>query len=200
MRALACGLSGLALLLAAAGCRPELTQSQVGVQEEEWISYVRQSYPGFQPPRTPPTGVRNNVSEQLIEQEESAVVVPGPAAGEEDLSAGEELVSETPVPAAGAVAEPPPAGEDLAVEPAAEPAAETAVTTGQPEQEPAAEPVTSEDKTVYYVVKPGDTLGGIARKFYKDASKYDLIYRANTDVIKNPNRLQLGVKLVIPQM
>ena len=47
-----------------------------------------------------------------------------------------------------------------------------------------------------YTVKPGDTLGRIARKLYGDASRYPLIVSANR--IADPDRLAVGRRLVIP--
>jgi hypothetical protein len=47
-----------------------------------------------------------------------------------------------------------------------------------------------------HTVKPGDTLGRIARKFYGDASRYPLIVSANR--IADPDRLAVGRRLVIP--
>lgn len=47
-----------------------------------------------------------------------------------------------------------------------------------------------------YTVKKGDTLSGIASKFYGDASQWQKIATANG--IKNPNALQIGQVLVIP--
>lgn len=48
----------------------------------------------------------------------------------------------------------------------------------------------------HYVVKKGDTLQGIAHKFYKDTSKWRKIADANN--IKHPKLLKVGRKLVIP--
>jgi LysM repeat protein len=45
-------------------------------------------------------------------------------------------------------------------------------------------------------VRPGDTLGRIARRFYGDASRYPLIVSANQ--IADPDRLRVGQRLVIP--
>ena len=47
-----------------------------------------------------------------------------------------------------------------------------------------------------YKVQKGDTLGKIAQRFYRDPSKYPLIVAANA--IKNPDKLDLGQELVIP--
>lgn len=50
----------------------------------------------------------------------------------------------------------------------------------------------------YYVVKPGDTLGGIARDYYGDPQKFNTIFNANRDILDNPNKIQPGQRLRIP--
>lgn len=50
----------------------------------------------------------------------------------------------------------------------------------------------------YYIVKKGDTLWAIAKKYYGNGNKYPKIFKANTDKIKNPNLIYPGQKLVIP--
>ena len=52
----------------------------------------------------------------------------------------------------------------------------------------------------FYVVKRGDTLSSIARKAYGKASLYRKIYEANPDLIKNPNRIYIGMKLRVPAL
>lgn len=50
-----------------------------------------------------------------------------------------------------------------------------------------------------YQIQKGDTLQKISKQFYNSYSKWSRIYDANKDVIKDPNRLKVGVKLRIPQ-
>ena len=50
----------------------------------------------------------------------------------------------------------------------------------------------------HYTVQSGDTLGGIARKVYRDGSKAEGIYRANRDSLRSRNDLRAGQVLVIP--
>jgi nucleoid-associated protein YgaU len=52
--------------------------------------------------------------------------------------------------------------------------------------------------TQTYVVQSGDSLSKIAQKYYGDASLYDKIFQANRDVLKDPNKIQVGQKLRIP--
>lgn len=49
-----------------------------------------------------------------------------------------------------------------------------------------------------YVVEKDDTLQKISKKFYDSYSKWPQIYEANKDVIKDPNRLSPGIKIIIP--
>ena len=54
------------------------------------------------------------------------------------------------------------------------------------------------ENTQSYVVKSGDSLYAISRKFYGDSSHIDLIYQANRDVMRSKNSLSVGQKLRIP--
>ena len=47
-------------------------------------------------------------------------------------------------------------------------------------------------------VKAGDTLSKIAKKFYNDATLWDLIYQANRDALQSPSGIRVGQTLVIP--
>jgi ABC-type nitrate/sulfonate/bicarbonate transport system substrate-binding protein/LysM repeat protein len=49
-----------------------------------------------------------------------------------------------------------------------------------------------------YTVKPGDTLARLAEQFYNSANKWEKIYEANRDQVKNPNYIFIGMKLIIP--
>ncbi len=49
-----------------------------------------------------------------------------------------------------------------------------------------------------YTVQKGDTLYKISRKFYSDASQWKRIWEANRARIPDPNRLNVGTKLIIP--
>src|SRR6266850_2324997 len=49
-----------------------------------------------------------------------------------------------------------------------------------------------------YTVKSGDTLSKLAGQFYNSGDKWEKIYEANKDVLKNPNYIYIGMKLMIP--
>jgi 3D (Asp-Asp-Asp) domain-containing protein len=49
-----------------------------------------------------------------------------------------------------------------------------------------------------YTVHKGDTLGGIAKIHYGNASAWRTIYQANKTIIKNPNLIRTGWVLTIP--
>ncbi|HSS18912.1 MAG TPA: LysM peptidoglycan-binding domain-containing protein [Pyrinomonadaceae bacterium] len=50
-----------------------------------------------------------------------------------------------------------------------------------------------------YTVKGGDNLSKISKQFYGDANEYMRIYYANKDKIKDPDKIQVGWELTIPQ-
>lgn len=50
----------------------------------------------------------------------------------------------------------------------------------------------------YYVIRKGDTLWAISKKYYGKGSLYTKIYNANRNIIKNPNLIYGGQKIVIP--
>lgn len=49
-----------------------------------------------------------------------------------------------------------------------------------------------------HTVKGGDTLGKIAKHYYGDASKYTVVFDANTDQLDDPNKISKGQVLTIP--
>ncbi|MBU1913174.1 MAG: LysM peptidoglycan-binding domain-containing protein [Candidatus Omnitrophica bacterium] len=51
----------------------------------------------------------------------------------------------------------------------------------------------------YYVVQKGDTLQKISQKVFGTTQKWTSIYEANKHVLKSPDRIRPGQKLVIPK-
>ncbi len=54
------------------------------------------------------------------------------------------------------------------------------------------------ETTEYYEIASGDTLWGIASKYYGQGAKYTLIFEANREVIKDPDKIFPGQKIRIP--
>lgn len=53
-------------------------------------------------------------------------------------------------------------------------------------------------KAKTHTVVRGDTLWGIAKKYYGNGAQYTKIYNANKDKIKNPNHIYVGQVFTIP--
>ena len=50
---------------------------------------------------------------------------------------------------------------------------------------------------VHEVVR-GDTLSGLAKTYYGNASQYNRIFEANRDILDDPDKIKVGQKLKIP--
>ncbi|OAD45956.1 LysM peptidoglycan-binding domain-containing protein [Polaribacter atrinae] len=51
-----------------------------------------------------------------------------------------------------------------------------------------------------HTVKSGDTLSKISKKYYGNSRKYNIIFEANTNILNNPDAIQIGQELVIPNI
>ena len=69
---------------------------------------------------------------------------------------------------------------------------------GRPSIMPVKAVLTDDTEPYDYIVQPGDTLERIAEKWLGVASEWPYLYEANRSRIKDPNRIQPGLKLVIP--
>ena len=56
----------------------------------------------------------------------------------------------------------------------------------------------SSTATKVYVVVSGDSLSKIAKREYGDGNQWKRIFDANTDILKDPNKIFPGQKLKIP--
>jgi nucleoid-associated protein YgaU len=58
------------------------------------------------------------------------------------------------------------------------------------------------DESVFHrhTVQSGETLGKIAVHYYGKASKYHDIFKANSDILKNPDLIHPGQELIIPNL
>ena len=83
-----------------------------------------------------------------------------------------------------------PSAPDVTTPPAAAPAAA---------QEAQAEPQATTE-VQYYTIERGDTLSGIAKRFYGDAMKYPALFEANREIIEDPDKIYPGQKIRIPAL
>ena len=62
--------------------------------------------------------------------------------------------------------------------------------------------ITVADDSVYHrhTVVNGETLGGIAKHYFKNAMKYKDIFEANTNILDNPDLIKVGQVLDIPNL
>ena len=58
------------------------------------------------------------------------------------------------------------------------------------------------DESVFarHTVTSGETLGKIAKQYYGEPGKYQKIFQANTDILKNPDVIHPGQELIIPNL
>jgi nucleoid-associated protein YgaU len=71
--------------------------------------------------------------------------------------------------------------------------------TARPPKVEEAAPPPAEEKSEIYEIQSGDTLSGIAKRYYGDAMQYMRIFEANQGVIEDPNKIYPGQKIRIPQ-
>jgi nucleoid-associated protein YgaU len=62
------------------------------------------------------------------------------------------------------------------------------------------EPIDQVSEIKTYTVKQGDSLWKIAVQFLGNGVKWPYIYRLNSDVIKDPNLITIGMVLKIPSV
>jgi nucleoid-associated protein YgaU len=75
----------------------------------------------------------------------------------------------------------------------------TSKTPGTPGSAAAPGATGGENKyTQWYEVKSGDTLWKIAKQYYGDGNLYTEIFKANQDVLTDPDKIKVGQKLRIP--
>ena len=172
------------LLLLLSGCGPELAQTQMGAEEEQWQTQIRASYSSWQPPRSAPPATFDN---RAADYKPAA-----PPADDAELTV-EKADAAPAAPAPDTVGIP----TDT---PAAAPADKADAKADAVKEEAKAETAPAPVQTEEYVVQKGDSISKLAKKFYGDGRKYMPIIKANEEVLKgNPNRIYPGMKLVIPK-
>jgi nucleoid-associated protein YgaU len=138
---------------------------------------------------------------QEKKQEEPVVQIPEPAV--QPAPYPHEQIPDAEAPVARAEASPQPAVTETPA-----PAEEEPITSIEPEAtDPKAKTTTAKPKEKYaapkkasrtYVVRQGDTLQKISQKFYGTTKSWRKIHNANKSTLKDPNKLTVGTKLVIP--
>lgn len=197
----AAGLMSAVVLVS--GCRSTnvagVTRSQ---EEQNWEQMIRRNYPGYRAPRAAAPADFDNTEERT-----SAVITPlrPEAAPEPAATPAPEALPEVKNDAPAVVPEAPKADAPAAVPEAPKAGEKAEVKVEAPNSDAPAAPaaaVQPPDPTSgkVYVVKSGDTLGGIAQKTYGKAAYSNLIFKANSDILKNPNQLRPGMKLIIPTL
>ena len=51
----------------------------------------------------------------------------------------------------------------------------------------------------FHIVRKGETLSEISRKYYGSANNWKKIFDANRNVLEDANKLTPGIKLIIPE-
>ncbi len=54
-------------------------------------------------------------------------------------------------------------------------------------------------ESIIHTVRSGETLSAISRRYYGSENKWQKIFDANREKIKDQNKLKLGTKLIIPK-
>jgi nucleoid-associated protein YgaU len=68
-----------------------------------------------------------------------------------------------------------------------------------PRAQSAGASVSGGQSTRSYTVKSGDTLSKISKQFYGNADQYMKIFEANRHQLSDPNNIQVGQNLIIPE-
>jgi nucleoid-associated protein YgaU len=99
-------------------------------------------------------------------------------------------------PADSQSGDPAPAGIVRPIPPAPLPSSPAHTTAAQPTAIPSDAPSGPRRHTV----REGDTLFSLARLYYSDPERFNLIYQANRGVLHEPDSLPVGAELVIPEL
>ena len=184
--------AGVAVLAVFCGCQhTHVDQVTPGQGRQDWYRDIRESYPGFRPPRLVSPGISGQSTRQAQ---------PAPAA---PADVKDESASQTPAvdvvpmeiePAAKAEA---PKTEAPAAKVEAPKTEAPAAKVEAPKTEAKAVEPPDPTSSQVYVVKSGDILSAISVKFYGSARYVNLIKKANSDILPDANKLKPGMKLSI---
>ena len=196
--------SGAVIALLSAGCRPELAEGVYGAEEQQWYQIIKDSYPGYRPPRIASPATVDKASPEALEQQRSAenssvVEVQAPAddaatSAKVDAAADKTKKEDKKADVKDAKAEDKKAdAKDAKAEDKKADAKDAKA------EDKKADAKDEEADYVIYKVQAGDTPGSIARKFYGKASMYEVIMKANPQ-IKDAKLIQIGTELKVPKL
>lgn len=201
-------VAAVAAVVVLCGCQ-HTTVDQVKASDgmNDWYQYIKDNYPGFQPPPLVSPGISGQTAaetagnEKAFPADNSAVdpgnnveAIPVDPVPVQDNKAEVKTEAET-APAAKEEAR-----AEVKTEAKAEAEVKPAANAGaENEAKPAVEPPDPTSSEIY-VVKYGDTLGAISKKFYGSVRYVNLLQKANSDIITNANVLKPGMKLIIPKL
>ena len=209
--------AGAAVVVLMTGCPyTKIANQPLSQEEKAWDAIIRESYPGYTPPPRTSRSFKGHtdsrssavIRPQLPAEDDLPATAPAP----EKLPVAEAPAAEAPAAENTAVKEATateaPAAENTAAKeaPAAEaPAAENTAAKEAPAAEAPAAPATGVQppdptNSTVYEVKSGDTLGAIAQRVYGNARFSNVIFKANSDILKDPNTLRPGMKLIVPKL
>jgi LysM repeat protein len=174
--------------------RPQLAERPRNASENQWAEVVQRWYPEWNSP-IHPEAIRDN----------KTTIITVPAPGPQPI----ELHTTTPAPVATPTVQHPPQER---LTPGGPPVDEIPGRLPQlirdPNEAPAARqtfhlvPVEGSGGSAatarIYRVRKGDTLNGIARKFYGTSTASQAIFDANRDVLSNLNHVRSGMMLKLP--
>ena len=209
-----------AMLAMISGCYyTQIVSPESSPEMQEWERVILESYPGYTPPKTTSKTYRGQAEKRYSSTPAKLVPMDDPAKNDTPVTPvtpAEPEVIKIEEPANTPEAEEKvvtPAVEEIKAEEPAEVEEKKTEEPAKVEEKKTEEPAKVEEKkaddgamppdptnSTVYEVKPGDTLSGISHKVYGNAGFSNVIFRANADILKDPNKLRPGMKLIIPNL
>ncbi len=155
-----------------------------------WVATRPSLRPQARTAQSPQAGVPKTLS--------SDGVMPWEQAGSTSEPDGRKPALQESIPAQGGVAGPPPERSAVPKPEAASPHNLQPATPGLPDLTiyERTEKITT---TRFHIVRRGDTLSAISRQYYGTPNSWQKILAANQEIIKDPDKIAPGTKLIIPE-
>ena len=193
MKTMFLAVVSMTALLVISGCRSTHVAGVSRSQEElEWEKIIRANYPGYRPAPTKAPAVYDNTEDRISQ--------PRPKVKLQQDPVSPDVKSDAEVTALEPIAAKPVADAEKPVADAAKPAADAEKPVAGAEKVAVGNMPPDPTASTVYVVKSGDTLGKIAQQHYGSARHSGVIFKANADILKNPNQLRPGMKLIVPKL